>query len=1123
MSHHLVPHDLAPLPVAIRPKPVRHRALLLKKQQQQSSRHDIREANIAIDPACADVADASSQLTLMLTLSGKASAMHKASPAMTPSMTPSECALCTKTIVSRLALKPCGQCDEELSCCSTCLRRHAAITLNDTPIGTTPRIFCPLCPPEPGRVRRLVTFDTLCRVLPPKELARCEEIGNSCTAFFCGGCHRQRHLNIDHKPAIMGRLRRANEAHLKASATAAKAPRDEAAPDPERLCWSHLKPSDDDTAAAASAASDAKPPPPSWESSALVTLERLKVGELNVSAAAESLIGTARDHGLVQGATLQQRLFDDVLPAIADPITRAALTHAVLRTLGDFRTPCCNRLHCFNCHVAGGHPGLTCDQFQAQRNAKQQGSGHTSDIDIVTCPKCFVSLVKGDGCMSVTCPCGHSFDFSRRILELRQAKGANFEGLLGLEPGANQWEAWVQLATQATLLAGDGGGGGEGGGAGGDLAQLAGEWLKLNAANIKRRMVRHFGRARAGSAVMLHSSTGRTAAIVQRVVAPSTHWPNQGTMQSDDQFTYEVVDVLDGGRSSNKQERDARLVSHALVNMVLRALRATAAIRRASEGGGDKTEVSCAKAWLEANEGAEKQMHEWEGRLLQRTQHVNDLANFTDAEVLGVHRLVSSIGCYLADAIVVMLAVRNVDVARRLLRAHCTPNSHPLLQAAMLRRAMRRFDAPRARSGRPRGRTPPHAKPPPATGPTVLYNPATGAFTTAAADYGDGGSSGLNEASAAGGSGEAMRTHVRLSSWVQGLMSKHADAHEQLDLLETHLAARAALVDRLAFGSEASNVAALEMLQWDGMRLADACDLLLYTGWDPAPAMLLGHAQRPLADELSKDAADAQKCAASASVETLVEQMAELLNSVCRRDLLELRHLRRPPRRIVGLAEPLCLIAHAHCDGGTASLPDFKEVSWDFGFRRVSGDHRLLDRLHEIGIYAARRACDGEAPLSFMQPKLVERVRASFDSWSASIMNDNPADRVAKTRDPAVLSDHVKKASNCAATFYKWLSLLLQLDEAGREEDPKAAPARRKEAAATRRRRLEEFRNEWTRERPEWRSALAGSSDEEYDDDYSDVESAGVSLGMMTSSSNEDGGMDEARAAWRKARGPSRG
>ena len=62
-----------------------------------------------------------------------------------------------------------------------------------------------------------------------------------------------------------------------------------------------------------------------------------------------------------------------------------------------FRTPCCNRLHCFNCHVAGGHPGLTCDQFQAQRNAKQQGSGHTSDIDIVTCPKCFVSLVKGDG------------------------------------------------------------------------------------------------------------------------------------------------------------------------------------------------------------------------------------------------------------------------------------------------------------------------------------------------------------------------------------------------------------------------------------------------------------------------------------------------------------------------------------------------------------------------------------------------------------------------------------------------------------------------------------------------------------------------------------------------------
>lgn len=58
---------------------------------------------------------------------------------------------------------------------------------------------------------------------------------------------------------------------------------------------------------------------------------------------------------------------------------------------------CCSRAHCFKCKIQGGHEGRPCEQMM-------------SDNDQVRyCPSCAIAVVKGDGCSSLTCICGHNF------------------------------------------------------------------------------------------------------------------------------------------------------------------------------------------------------------------------------------------------------------------------------------------------------------------------------------------------------------------------------------------------------------------------------------------------------------------------------------------------------------------------------------------------------------------------------------------------------------------------------------------------------------------------------------------------------------------------------------------
>lgn len=89
-------------------------------------------------------------------------------------------------------------------------------------------------------------------------------------------------------------------------------------------------------------------------------------------------------------------LIGDMLILIVDVERKAALYLRFCLMFPQVRSLCCSRLHCFKCKVVG-HDGLC--------------SSNVSDV-VKRCPKCNIGLVRGDGCDSITCICGHRFSWS---------------------------------------------------------------------------------------------------------------------------------------------------------------------------------------------------------------------------------------------------------------------------------------------------------------------------------------------------------------------------------------------------------------------------------------------------------------------------------------------------------------------------------------------------------------------------------------------------------------------------------------------------------------------------------------------------------------------------------------
>eukprot|EP01034_Spumella_vulgaris_P034316 gene34316-42320_t len=145
-------------------------------------------------------------------------------------------------------------------------------------------------------------------------------------------------------------------------------------------------------------------------------------------------------------------IFVHILKSIADTERRVNLHLRYIRDRPKVVTTCCNAQHCFRC-ITKAHEGVTCEE----------NVGNT-DNAIVHCPACNISLVKGDGCDSVTCVCGHYFEWefekTHRVLikefallypenSHRQCVDILFAADGGLEnyedPTQNMARAWQQI------------------------------------------------------------------------------------------------------------------------------------------------------------------------------------------------------------------------------------------------------------------------------------------------------------------------------------------------------------------------------------------------------------------------------------------------------------------------------------------------------------------------------------------------------------------------------------------------------------------------------------------------------------------------------------------------------
>jgi hypothetical protein len=102
--------------------------------------------------------------------------------------------------------------------------------------------------------------------------------------------------------------------------------------------------------------------------------------------------------------------FKALLSLVEDPERKNNLHLRYLRDNREFRTPCCDTMHCWSCK-SKPHPGFTCEINQ-----------NKLDSEILECLGCGVHISKGDGCDSVKCPCGRWINWAQ---EKRQQELSN--------------------------------------------------------------------------------------------------------------------------------------------------------------------------------------------------------------------------------------------------------------------------------------------------------------------------------------------------------------------------------------------------------------------------------------------------------------------------------------------------------------------------------------------------------------------------------------------------------------------------------------------------------------------------------------------------------------------------
>jgi len=243
-----------------------------------------------------------------------------------------------------------------------CLKGHTACVIGTGFHGFCPSIKCPLNHEQDER--HLLPYSQWTKMMPEETVTRYNRFASSAIEILCGNCHRQGSVLVKRDTSKLDEFREKIR---------------------EALSEGHTL------------------------EALMENLEQYSFGKLtsddlyNNALAAFPVLNSGTDENA-------WTLMSMILFFVECPERRGALQLRHYRSRPKMRTLCCNQRQCWNCKTKT-HEGKSC--------AENIGN---LDHSVVPCPSCGVSLAKGDGCSSVTCFCGHSFDWKQQKNKVNGAK-----------------------------------------------------------------------------------------------------------------------------------------------------------------------------------------------------------------------------------------------------------------------------------------------------------------------------------------------------------------------------------------------------------------------------------------------------------------------------------------------------------------------------------------------------------------------------------------------------------------------------------------------------------------------------------------------------------------------------
>jgi len=287
--------------------------------------------------------------------------------------------------------------------CKGCAKQYVEHIVKDGYDGACPQVKCPACP---GRIIPSSKW------APVVDKATKDAIGDRAMKLLslqCSSCHARKSLMIGHDPMTLAHT--GDEAWNTAATTAEQ--------QLKVTFGQHYK-------------------------SFVMARERYLRGAIKEGdflAQLTPLCGVA--DAIVKGSAKGPcPVVLQVINSITDPERRATFHVAYMRKFPECWTRCHKARHCFRCHITGYHDGMSCAEYQMSKATVE---------DIVPCPQCGVQLTKGDGCASVNCVCGKSFNWDQELAKVRGALAKLFEDTLQADEEAAA-EARYQKECKLRLL-----------------------------------------------------------------------------------------------------------------------------------------------------------------------------------------------------------------------------------------------------------------------------------------------------------------------------------------------------------------------------------------------------------------------------------------------------------------------------------------------------------------------------------------------------------------------------------------------------------------------------------------------------------------------------------------------